>query len=104
VRDLAEDLCEAGVEVLNLQDLVNGVEWIAANLKGRVCIDLDIDRQSVTRFGTPRQIDDHIRHAVTTLGTVEGGLMMVQGLSPDVPLANARALMDAMERYAGHLS
>ncbi len=104
MRDLAEDLCEAGVEVLNLQDLVNGVEWIAANLKGRVCIDLDIDRQSVTRFGTPRQIDDHIRHAVTTLGTVEGGLMMVQGLSPDVPLANARALMDAMERYAGHLS
>jgi len=104
VRDLAEDLLEGGVEVLNLQDLVNDVDWIAANLKGRVCIDLDIDRQSVTRFGTPRQIDEHIRHAVTTLGAVEGGLMMVQGLAPDVPLENARALMDAMERYAGHFS
>ncbi len=45
--------------------------------------------------------DEHIRQAVTTLGSREGGLMMVQGLSPDVPLENARALMDAMERYAG---
>lgn len=44
IRQLAGDLLEIGIDVINLQDLVNGVDWIAANLKGRVCIDLDIDR------------------------------------------------------------
>ena len=53
---LVDDLVVSGVEdALNLQDLVNGIDWIAARLKGRVCIDLDIDRQSVTRFGSPRR-------------------------------------------------
>ncbi len=100
VRALADDLIDGGVEVLNLQDLVNGIDWIAAHLRGRVCIDLDIDRQSVTRFGTPTEIDAHVRRAVETLGSAEGGLMLIHGLYPGPPLENVRALMDAMERYA----
>ena len=64
IRSLADDLLDGGVDVLNLQDLVNGVSWIREHLKGRVCIDLDIDRQSVTRFGTPAQIDRLIREEV----------------------------------------
>jgi hypothetical protein len=100
VRALADDLVAGGVEVVNLQDLVNGIDWIAARFAGRVCVDLDVDRQSVTRFGTPAQIDALIRQEVTRLGRKEGGLMMVYGLYPGVPLENARALMDAMTRYA----
>jgi uroporphyrinogen decarboxylase len=102
IRTLAEDLIEGGVEVLNLQDLVNGIDWIAGTLKGRVCIDLDIDRQKVTRFGTPAQIDALIRKEVETLGDRKGGLMLIYGLYPGVPLENVRALVEAMERYAGH--
>ncbi len=101
IRALAEDLIAGGVDVLNLQDLVNGVDWIAAHLKGRVCIDLDVDRQHVTRFGTPAQIDALLRQEVATLGSREGGLMMIYGLYPGTPLENAKAVMDAMERYAG---
>ena len=100
IRELVDDLLGAGVEILNLQDLVNGIDWIQAHLAGRVCIDLDIDRQAVTRFGTPQQIDDHVRDAVERLGSKQGGLMMIYGLYPGVPLANAGALMAAMERYA----
>ena len=100
IRDLVDDLVVSGVDALNLQDLVNGVDWIAARLKGRVCIDLDIDRQSVTRFGSPAQIDALIRAEVSTLGSPEGGLMMIYGLYPGVPLENVTALMDALERYA----
>jgi hypothetical protein len=85
---------------LNLQDLVNGIDWIAARLKGRICIDLDIDRQSVTRFGDPGQIDALIREEVEKLGSPEGGLMLIYGLYPGVPLENVQALMDALERYA----
>jgi uroporphyrinogen decarboxylase len=100
IRALADDLIVSGVDALNLQDLVNGIDWIAANIKGRLCIDLDIDRQQITRFGGPGQIDELIRREVQMLGSAEGGLMMIYGLYPGVPLENVRAIADAMERYA----
>lgn len=104
IRALAEDLLAVGVDALNVQDLVNGVDWIAANLKGRVCIDLDVDRQQVTRFGTPEQIDALLRSEVEMLGSREGGLMMIYGLYPGTPIENVEAVMDGMERYAGHFA
>jgi len=102
IRDLVGDLVVSGVDALNLQDLVNGIDWIAENLKGRVCIDIDIDRQQITRFGTAKQIDGLIREEVEKLGSPQGGLMMIYGLYPGVPLENVKALMDAMERYADY--
>jgi hypothetical protein len=102
IRDLVDDLVVSGVDALNLQDLVNGVDWIATNLKGKVCIDLDIDRQQITRFGTPEQVDKLIREEVEKLGGREGGLMMIYGLYPGVPLDNVKAIMDAMERYTSY--
>jgi uroporphyrinogen decarboxylase len=102
IRPLADDLIDVGFDVLNLQDLVNGIDWIRENLSGRVCVDLDIDRQRITYAGTPRQIDALIRKEVKSLGSKQGGLMMIYGLYPGIPLANARALMDAMERYMGY--
>ena len=104
IRSLASDLIEGGVDALNLQDLVNGVEWISENLAGKVCIDLDIDRVKITPFGTPEQIDSLIREEVEMLGSKDGGLMMIYGLYPGVPRKNVEALMDAMERYAGYYS
>ena len=100
IRNLVDDLVVSGVDTLNLQDLVNGVDWIGTRLKGRICIDLDIDRQSVTRFGGPAAIDALIRAEVGALGSPQGGLMMIYGLYPGVPLENVTALMDALERYA----
>ena len=102
IRDLVDDLVVSGVQVVNLQDLVNGLDWIKANLWGKVAIDLDIDRQRVVTFGTPAEIDALIRHEVELLGSKQGGLMMIHGMYPGTPLENARALMDAMERYAGY--
>jgi hypothetical protein len=65
-----------------------------------VCIELDIDRQEVTPKGRPEDIDALIREEVERLGRREGGLMMIYGLYPGVPLENVAALMDAMERHA----
>jgi uroporphyrinogen-III decarboxylase len=104
IRKLADDLTTSGVDALNLQDLVNGIDWIAANLKGRLCIDLDIDRQQITRFGSPQQIEELIHREVQKLGSSEGGLMMIYGLYPGVPLENVKAIADAMERYAAFYS
>ena len=102
IRTLLADLLDGGVDVINLQDLVNGIDWIAETLAGRVCIDLDVDRQAITPRGTPRQIHDLIRQEVEKLGSRQGGLMLIYGLYPGIPLDNINALMDAMETYTGY--
>ena len=100
IRDLIDDLIDGGVEVINLQDLVNGIDWIADKFAGKVCVELDIDRQSVTRFGSPHQIDSLIQEEVSKIGRKDGGVMMIYGVYPGVPLENIKAVMDAMEKYA----
>ena len=100
LRALMDDLLDCGIDVINLQDLVNGIGWIKEHVAGKTCIDLDIDRQRITVHGTPAQIDALIREEVRQLGSRQGGLMMIYGLYPGVPLANIKALMDAMEKYA----
>jgi len=104
IRSLADDLLDGGVEVINLQDLVNGIDWIAGKFAGKVCVDLDIDRQNITFSGASAQIDALIREEVEKIGSKRGGLMMVYGLYPGVPLKNAAALMEAMERYSSFYS
>jgi len=98
--DILDAQIRAGVDIVNPQDLVNGIDELAKQIKGRACIDLDIDRQKITPFGTPAEIDAHIRTCVETVGCKEGGLMLIYGLYPGVPLENVKALMDAMTRYA----
>lgn len=102
IRHLVDDIIDGGVEAINLQDLVNGIDWIAGKFAGKICIDLDIDRQTVTPSGTPAQVDALVREEVEKLSTPQGGLTMIYGLYPGVPLENVKALMDAMERYAGY--
>jgi hypothetical protein len=100
VRTLVDDIVDSGVEIINLQDLVNGVDWIAERFRGKTCVELDIDRQTVTVHGTPKQIDALIHEEVAKISTRDGGLCMIYGLYPGVPLENVKAVMDAMERYS----
>ena len=99
ILDLVDDLIDCGGDILNLQDLVNGLDNIQRQVKGRVAIDLDIDRQEITVRGTPKDVDDHIREAVMKLGSPEGGLSMCYQPWPPTPLENLRAVFDAMEKY-----
>ena len=104
IRLLVDDLIDGGVDVINLQDLVNGIDWIEAKFAGKVCVDLDIDRQKITPRGTPEQIDALIREEVGKVGRKEGGLIMKYDLYPGLPLENIKAVMNAMERYADYYS
>ena len=104
IRLLADDLIDSGVQCINLQDLVNGIDWIADRYKGKVCVELDIDRQSVTPRGTPAQIDALIREEIEKLACPDGGLALVYGLYPGVPVENIKALMDALEKYVNSQS
>jgi hypothetical protein len=99
VVDIMPDLVECGVTILNPQDLCNGLDAIRWELKGRVCVDLDLDRQLITARGTPEQVDGHVRRCVETLGSPRGGLMLTWGAYPGVPLKNVEAVFRAMSRY-----
>ena len=58
--ELVDILIECGATIVNPQDLVNGIDDLAREVKGRVCIDLDIDRQKIVPFDTPAEIRDLI--------------------------------------------
>ncbi len=99
IVDIIPDLIEAGVSCLNPQDLVNGLDNLARLAKGKIDINLDIDRQKITVFGTPEEIDAHIKTCIQTLGSPQGGLSLTYGVYPGTPVENLEAAVRAMERY-----
>jgi len=99
IVDIIPDLIECGVSVLNPQDLVNGIENIKRLAKGKVCIDLDIDRQKITYFGKPDDVEKHIEYCVKTLGSEKGGLLLKFGAYPGTPVENICAVIKAFEKY-----
>ncbi len=94
VMEVVDQLIEAGVTILNIQDLVNGIENIARKCKGKVCIDLDIDRQKIVPYGTPQDVKNLVKKAYKLLSMKKGGLMFVVGIYPPTPLENIRALCE----------
>ena len=98
---IIRDLIECGVNVLNPQIRANGLENLRRECKGKVCINLDLDRQ-LFPFCSPEDIDVHVREVVATLGSPEGGLWMSAECGPDVPLENIEAICQALERYRGY--
>ncbi len=103
IMEIMDDLIGAGISVINPQVRVNGLDNLKA-YKGRVCIDADVDRQVVLPFGTPRDVEEHIREIVLELGSRKGGLGLIAGVYPDVPLQNIEALCQAMEKYMCYYS
>ena len=99
IMELVDLLLECGVDVLNPQDLCNGLDDIEKHIKGRCCIKLDIDRQSIVPFGTPQDIHDLIEEEVKRLGSPQGGLSLVVGVLPPTPPENVEALFSAFEKY-----
>jgi len=84
--------------IVNPQIRANGLDRLAQECKGKVCVNLDLDRQ-LFPFATPDEIDAHVREAAQALGSDQGGLMLHAECEPDVPLENIRAVCDALERY-----
>lgn len=97
--DILIDQIEAGVDMVNPQDLCNGIDNLARYIKGRACINLDIDRQTIVPYGTRQEIFDLIEEEVRKLGDPSGGLMFICGIYPPTPPANVDALCCALEKY-----
>jgi hypothetical protein len=100
ILDIIPDLIECGVSSINPQDLVNGLDNIKRLAWGKVYIHLDIDRQNITVFGTPEEVDAHIFNCIKTLGSPKGGMSMVWGVYPGTPIGNIEACVKALDKYA----
>ena len=99
IMDIMDELLACGVDIINPQDLVNGIDTLRDSLKGRVCIDLDIDRQKIVPYGTRQEIQNLIEEEVRKLGSPQGGLMLIVGIYPPTPPQNIDAVCDAMEQF-----
>jgi len=99
IMELIDDLIECGVTIINPQDLCNGIDNLARYVKGRICIKLDIDRQTVVPFGTRREIRELIEEEVRKLGSPQGGLEMIAGIYPPTPPENVDALCEVLEEF-----
>jgi len=103
IVEIVPDLIDCGVNVVNPQVGANGLESLAQECKGKVCVDLDLDRQKFPFF-TPEEIDAHVLDAVVALGSPEGGLWLKAECAPDVPLENIDAICTALETHRLHFS
>lgn len=103
ILPIIPDLKEAEVDVVNPQVRANGLEELARVCKGRICVDLDLDRQMFP-FATPAEIEAHVREAVETLGAPEGGLWLKAECAPDVPLENIEAICRSLAAYRSYYS
>ncbi|HZJ57652.1 MAG TPA: uroporphyrinogen decarboxylase family protein, partial [Clostridia bacterium] len=99
IYPIIPDLIECGVDIINPQYRANGLGNLVEACKGKVCVNLDLDRQMFP-FCTPDDIEEHIREAVEKLGSPEGGLMLLAECGPDVPLENIEAICSALEEYS----
>ncbi|HHW01104.1 MAG TPA: hypothetical protein GXX36_16335 [Clostridiaceae bacterium] len=99
ILDLLDDIIEAGVDIINPQDLCNGIDNLAKAIKGRVSIQLDIDRQTIVPYGSRKNIEDLIKEEVMKLGSPKGGLEFIAGIYPPTPPENVDALCCALKKY-----
>ncbi len=103
IVEIIPDLIDCGVNVVNPQVRANGIDALAATGKGKVCVDLDLDRQ-LFPFCTPQDVDDHIHEAVAKLGSPAGGLWLKAEIGMDIPLENIEAIFCALEKYRTYYS
>jgi len=103
ILEIIPDLIDVGVNIVNPQSRANGLENLARVCKGKVCVDIDLDRQ-LFPFATPLEIDNHVQQAVEELGSPQGGLWLKAEIGFDVPLENIEAICKALNQYRFYYS
>jgi hypothetical protein len=98
IYEIMPDLREAGADMVNPQYRANGLDNLVRVCKGRIPINLDLDRQYMP-FATPQGMDAHIRECVEAMYLPEGGLGISLEIGDDVPLEIMEAALAALEKY-----
>jgi hypothetical protein len=94
IREIMPDLQECGVDMINPQIRANGLDNLERICKGKIPINLDLDRQ-LFPFCTPEEMRGHLEECVKRLYLPEGGLGLNIEIGPDVSLENLDAICEA---------
>jgi len=100
IRALAPELLKLPVRVFNVQDRVNSIEWLKANFKNKVVVDLDIDRQFVTQQNEPYVVKEYLNYVMKSMYDAAGGLILTYGLYPHTPLPIVKTMLDYFEEIS----
>ncbi|MEI6579787.1 MAG: uroporphyrinogen decarboxylase family protein [Eubacteriales bacterium] len=98
IWEIMPDLAECGVDMINPQYRANGLDNLVRVCKGKIPINLELDRQ-LFPFATRSQIFDHVGECVESLYLPQGGLGLNAELNYEIPLENFVAVLDALEKY-----
>jgi hypothetical protein len=98
IWEIMPDLCDTGVNMINPQYRANGLENLVRVCKGKIPINLDLDRQLLP-FATPASIEAHIRECIEALYLPQGGLGINLELGLDVSLEVIEAAIAALDKY-----
>ena len=96
INEIIPDLIDVGVTLINPQIRANGLENIEQVMKGKIAINLDLDRQ-LFPFASKQEIQDHMGQAYDTLFMEEGGLELNAECEPDVSLGNIEVIVETLE-------
>jgi len=95
--EIVDDLIDCGVSMHDPQVRANTLEGIEKYYKGRLCAQVDLDRQMFP-FCSPEDIKNQVKEAIERLYLPQGGLMIKGEIyGGDVPLENIEALCEALE-------
>ncbi len=94
IIDIIPDLLDIGVDVLNCQAVVIGMDLLKKEFAGKVCFRTDLDRQKIMPFGTPSEVKVHILDLVDHLGRPNGGIIACGEIGPDIPLENIKVMYE----------
>lgn len=99
ILPILDDLIEVGMDIINPQDLCNGIYNLEKALKGRACIRLDLDRVKITPRGTRAEIFELIEEEVKVLGSEKGGLEFIYGVYPPTGPEQVSYVCEAFRKY-----
>ena len=99
VIEIVEDLIEVGVDILDpIQPGCMDPGELARRYGGRISFSGAVDIQGLMVFGKPEQVKEEIRRLLETLGAPFGNGFLIgpsNTMTPDIPLANLRAMVEA---------
>jgi len=101
-NEIIADLIECGLDVIELhQPNVYGVDWLAENAGGKICISTTPDIQTTLPFNDGDKIVYEVNNLKDKLGSFNGGLMYILYGSPEainIPDRNMELYLETARR------
>jgi hypothetical protein len=101
VLEILPELIEVGVDVLNIQSSCMPLDELARLARGKVCLEVDIDRQYEMPHGTPADVRRRTKECFDALALPAGAFIWLTEIGPDVPLENVAAYYEACRELGG---